>query len=65
MKRDYKLVENKCYELINHYRVWVTRIGKNKKPSIFVCRPGDNKYECVGLLSNPELFVEMLKGKGE
>ena len=71
MKRDYKLVEDKCYELIkcceliNHYRVWITRIGKNKKPSIFICRPDDSKYINVGLLSNPELFVEMLEGGKE
>lgn len=65
MKRDYKPVEDKCYELVNHYRVWITKIGKNKKPSIFICRPDDNKYINVGLLSNPELFVEMLKGKEE
>lgn len=65
MERDYKPVEDKCYELVNHYSVWITRIGKNKKPSIFICRPNGNKYECVGLLSNPELFVEMLKGEVE
>ena len=65
MKRDYKPVEDKCYELVNHYRIWVTKVGKNKKPSILICRPDDNKYTNVGLLSNPELFVEMLKGKEE
>ena len=63
MKIDYKPVDSRCFELVNHYRVWITTVGKNKKPSIFICRPDGYVYENVGLLSNPELFVEMLRGR--
>ena len=62
MKRDF---EDKCFMLVNYYQVWITTIGKNKKPSIFICEPGGCIFRKVGLLSDPELFVEMLKGKEE
>ena len=62
MEREFK---DKCFMLVNHYQVWITTIGKNKKPSIFIAKPGDCVFEKVGLLSNPELFVEMLRGGEE
>ena len=59
---DYKPVNDKCFELVNNYKVWITTVGQNKKPSILICRPNDNVYEKVGMLSKPELFLEMLRG---
>lgn len=65
MERDYRPIDNRCFELVNHYKLWITKVGKNKKPSLFVCRPNDYVYENVGLLSNPDLFVAMLRGDTE
>lgn len=62
MERDF---EDKCFMLVNYYQVWITTIGKNKKPSIFICEPGGYIFRKVGLLSDPELFMEMLRGGEE
>ena len=62
MEREFR---DKYFQLVNDYQVWITTIGKNKKPSIFIAKPGDCVFKKVGLLSNPELFLEMLRGREE